>query len=204
MTSCCLHVFFLDMSKCLHSTFSVGLRYKLCLCDIGFCNYYSENAKNACWQNVIWNTSWCISSLSLVYPSVVRSKCLHWSVICADMGSWDTHAAKTCASAGVVGKYPVKAEKAVLFSDLLVLAFMNRSSAHFSTLKSALCVTLLWFIRKHRLHACSRDLYTSLNNNRNACSCLKHLFVILLIVIATFIWMIALFKDAVESKLGSF
>lgn len=64
-------------------------------------------------------------SLSLAYPSVVRSIYLKWSVICADMGSGETHAAKTCASVGVVGKYPVKAEKAVLFSDLLVLAFMN-------------------------------------------------------------------------------
>jgi len=122
---------------------------------------------------------WQLPHVCWVYlcdPSVVRSKYLWWTVICTDMGSWGTHAAETCASAGVVGKYPVKAEKAVLFSDLLVLAFMKWSSAHFSMLKSALCVTLLWFIRKHRLLACSRDLYTSLNINKNTRSFVSRIF----------------------------
>lgn len=63
-------------------------------------------------------------SLLLCDPSVVRPK-FSGGVLSVLTWAHEAHMLLRPASAGVVGKYPVKAEKAVLFSDLLVLAFMK-------------------------------------------------------------------------------
>lgn len=95
MTSCCFHVFFFDMSKCLHSTFSVGLRYKLLKYKL--CGYVIlvSVIKNHCaaktvkmhvdklWYktlpDVCWVSHWHIPVLSDLYISSGVLSVLTWA-----------------------------------------------------------------------------------------------------------------------------